>query len=96
MEKVIILTQIATLAKRLSGVSHRNVMATPLEMADPDMISPSGSQGQDKPSAFGSFQFGSSGRIGTVISLLGEWNEPEQVGEDRSSVSVHACWKGRN
>ena len=95
MEKVILLTQIAALAKRLSGVSHRDVMSTRLEIADPEITSPSGSQGQDKPSAFGSFQFGSSGRLGTVVSLLGEWNEPEQVG-DQSSVSSLLTLSERN
>jgi len=87
MQKVILLTEIAGVGKRLSGGSRRVSVSTPMEFSDPDAMSPVESFEQDKPATFGSFQFGSSGRTGTVIALLGDWVEPEYIGQDPGTVS---------
>jgi hypothetical protein len=85
MQKVIQLTAIAGLAKKVAGSNLRETVAH-LEIAD--VTSQGESKEQDRPTTtFGSFQFASSDRISTMVALLGDWNEPEYVADQHNSVS---------
>jgi hypothetical protein len=82
MQKVILLTEVGTLAKKLAGGSSHRAVDTHLEVALSDVASPDEAPEQDKAPTFGSFQFANSDRISTMIALLGDWNEPEFVNND--------------